>query len=83
MDVPLVVIKAGATPTTLITRDNVTTVDVKPVEGILDTTGAGDAFAAGFLVAHLGHASHRDCLVAGHQLAARVLQSPGATMGAR
>lgn len=89
INVPLVVIKSGASPTILITSDGSTTVEVAPVRQIIDTTGAGDAFAAGFLNSYqniyigvdtITDISLRDCVLAGHQLAARVLRSPGATM---
>lgn len=89
INVPLVVIKSGASPTILVTFDGSTTVEVAPVRQIIDTTGAGDAFAAGFLNSYqniyigvdtIADISLRDCVLAGHQLAARVLRSPGATM---
>lgn len=89
INVPLVVIKSGASPTILVTFDGSTTVEVAPVRQIIDTTGAGDAFAAGFLNSYqniyigvdtVTDISLRDCVLAGHQLAARVLRSPGATM---
>lgn len=44
-----------------------------------DTTGAGDAFAAGFIVAAMAGASVSDRLSAGHAAAASHLRSIGAT----
>jgi sugar/nucleoside kinase (ribokinase family) len=85
----IVVIKAGARPTTVIENSVVLSVDVEQVNEIVDSTGAGDAFAAGFLTKFAeqragatSSASHDTyiCVVAGHALATRVLRSPGATM---
>ena len=46
--------------------------------GVLDTTGAGDAFAAGFLHARLAAAGVRDCLSTGGRLAAAAVRTLGA-----
>jgi sugar/nucleoside kinase (ribokinase family) len=79
-----IVTKHGADPTTVARRDGAqwTTSQhpVAPVDDVVDTTGAGDAFAAGFLVAAGAGGALDACVDAAHTLAARTLRSAGATL---
>ncbi|WP_235934670.1 carbohydrate kinase family protein, partial [Agromyces humi] len=76
---PMVVVKHGPLPTDVIVAGELAErVDVAPVAGIRDLTGAGDAFAAGFLAATLQGADAAAACRAGHAAAASVLSSPGA-----
>lgn len=80
----LTVVKGGAQPTTVRSPGGERSiVPVAGVAGVRDATGAGDAFAAGFLVAHLAGAGVLDAVRAGHELASAVLRSPGAALDAR
>ena len=80
----LTVIKRGVLPVTAVTAMGaVTEVATPPVANIVDTTGAGDAFAAGFLPAYVSSRNIVDAITVGHSIAARVLRSPGATLDTR
>lgn len=79
----LTVIKHGAMPTIAITSSgHVTNVDVPTVADIADTTGAGDAFAAGFVNEFVATRDVTHAISTAHALASHVLASPGATLGA-
>ena len=54
-------------------------VDAKPVDAV-DTTGAGDLWASGFLHAYLHHLPLRDCGELGAIVAAEVVQVMGASI---
>ena len=77
----LTVIKQGPLPVIAVQHNGTTNeVAVTPVANIVDTTGAGDAFAAGFLPHYTQTKNATDAVAHGHTLASRVLQSPGATL---
>ncbi len=72
----IVVVKDGPRPA-LVVRDDGTTVeiDAEVVDRVSDTTGAGDAFAAGFLAALMLGADAVAACRAGHVSAARLLHA--------
>lgn len=77
------IVKNGAAPTLIIAADGeVESVPVPPVESVVDTTGAGDGFSAGWLMARADGADPVDAVVHGHAIAARVLGRPGADLAA-
>lgn len=77
----LTIVKDGSDPTRVRWPDGRSTaVPVASVAEVLDATGAGDAFAAGFLTAQLAGRDTVDAVHAGHALAGGVLRSPGAAL---
>ena len=75
------VIKRGAQPTLL--RQPCGTwlaVPTEPVARVVDTTAAGDAFAAGYLARRLAGATPAGAAAFGNRLAARVVQHRGAVI---
>jgi 2-dehydro-3-deoxygluconokinase len=49
-----------------------------PVDDVVDTTAAGDSFAAAYLHARLSGESPRSAAAAGHRLAGQVVRYRGA-----
>ena len=73
------VVKDGPHPTTIVRANSpAERIAVPAVAGIRDTTGAGDAFAAGFLAAWMARGEPSAAVAAGHACAATVLAVPGA-----
>jgi len=79
IDFGLVVHKRGAHPTLLQGPGDLSEqVPVPPVTNVVDTTGAGDAMAGGFLAAWAAGATPRQAAQQGHAQSARVITQAGA-----
>ncbi|WES65500.1 PfkB family carbohydrate kinase [Microbacter sp. GSS18] len=72
------VVKRGAEPVLVREGDHVEMVPVPPVDGIVDTTGAGDAFAAGYILAAVEGAAAPEAVRAGAEGARAALVRAGA-----
>jgi sugar/nucleoside kinase (ribokinase family) len=76
-DSELAVITRGAAGSVIITRDSIIEVPAQPVEAVLDTTGAGDLYAAGFLYGFTHDRSLEECGRLGSIAAAEVISHVG------
>jgi sugar/nucleoside kinase (ribokinase family) len=54
--------------------------DSEKVSKIVDATGAGDLFAAGFLKEYLEKSEIKKCLMSGSILASKIIQKIGARL---
>lgn len=76
-DSELAVITRGAAGSVIITRDSIIEVPAEPVASVLDTTGAGDLYAAGFLYGYTHDRSLEECGRLGSIAAAEVISHVG------
>jgi sugar/nucleoside kinase (ribokinase family) len=74
---PLVAVTAGAQGSYVVTPDGTVRVAAEHVDRVLDTTGAGDLYAAGFLHGLTKGASLHDCARLGSIAAAEVISHVG------
>lgn len=72
------VLKRGADDAVIITPDTEVRVPVPPVQGVIDTTGAGDTFNAGYLAGRLQEKSLEDSARQGIRCAGIIIRHRGA-----
>ena len=76
----LLVITRGEKGAIFINGDEVVENGVKENLKIVDLTGAGDLFAAGFLHGFINNLSSKDCLDKGTEMSSKVIQQIGARL---
>ncbi|MEO6091726.1 MAG: adenosine kinase [Novosphingobium sp.] len=76
--VPLLVVTRGAKGAVGATAGERAAVPAEPIERVVDTTGAGDLFAAGFLFGHVKGRPLEECLRLGAICAAEIISHYGA-----
>lgn len=77
-----VVVKSGPDDTVHLKAGKITTYPVKPVEGVIDTTAAGDSFNGAYLAALLDGASTQAAITKAQVCAGQVIQNKGALIDA-
>jgi sugar/nucleoside kinase (ribokinase family) len=76
----LIIITRSENGSIAIFNNEITNCESTKVKKILDLTGAGDLFAAGFLKEYLDKSNIKKCLQTGSKLAAQVIQKIGARL---
>ena len=76
----LVIITRGEKGAVAVNGDEVIESDVQKNLNIVDLTGAGDLFAAGFLHGYINKLSTKECLEKGTEMSSKVIQQIGARL---
>ena len=76
----LIIITRSENGSVTVLNNEITNCESVKVEKILDLTGAGDLFAAGFLKEYLDKSNIKKCLQTGSNLAAKIIQKVGARL---
>jgi len=76
----LIIITRSGNGSIAILNNEVTNCESIKVEKVLDLTGAGDLFAAGFFKEYLDKSNIKKCLESGSKLAAKIIQRIGARL---
>ena len=76
----LVIVTRGEKGAVAINGDEVNEINIKKNLKIVDLTGAGDLFAAGFLHGYINKLSTIECLEKGTEMSSRIIQQIGARL---
>ena len=76
----LLIITKSKNGSVAILNNEITNCESNKVDKVLDLTGAGDLFAAGFFKEYLDKSNIKKCLQTGSKLAAQVIQKIGARL---
>ena len=76
----LVIVTRGEKGAVAVNGDEVVESDIQKNLKIVDLTGAGDLFAAGFLHGHINRLSIKACLEKGTEMSSKVIQQIGARL---
>jgi len=76
----LIIITRSENGSVTVLNNEITNCESAKVEKVLDLTGAGDLFAAGFLKEYLDKSNIKKCLQTGSNLAAKIIQKVGARL---
>ena len=76
----LIIITRSENGSVAVLNNEITNCESIKVEKVLDLTGAGDLFAAGFLKEYLDKSNINKCLQTGSYLAAKIIQKIGARL---
>ena len=76
----LIIVTRGEKGAVAINGDEVSETDIEKNLNIIDLTGAGDLFAAGFLHGYINKLSTKECLTKGTEMSSRVIQQIGARL---
>ena len=76
----LIVITRGEKGAVAINGEEIFESDIKKNLKVVDLTGAGDLFAAGFLHGYMNELTTKECLEKGTEMSSRVIQQIGARL---
>ena len=76
----LIIVTRGEKGAVAINGDEIVESNIQKNLKIIDLTGAGDLFAAGFLHGYINKLSTRECLEKGTEMSSKVIQQIGARL---